>query len=109
MSVILNSLKFGALMPATTLPASGRKTRLATSRPVGVSSGICHVPISGAASAGVRGAEAAGLAVVAAGLAVDGAAGLAAAGAAGFAVDWSSALAARAEPLVTTVASNRYV
>src|SRR5678810_381882 len=103
MSVILNSLKFGALMPATTLPASVRNTRLATSRPVGVSSGICHVPISGAASAGVRTAAAAGLAVVAAGLAVV-AAGLAVDGAAGLAAGWlvarpaawSSALAARA-------------
>src|SRR5262245_53788542 len=99
MSVILCSGNRGALTPATTLPASVRKARLATSRPVGVSRGISHVPISGAASAGDSGAAAVFAAVFPAG------------GVAALLPAWGCSVvpAARAEPLVTTVASNRYV
>src|SRR4051812_34404589 len=107
MSVILCSENRGALTPATTLPASVRKTRFATSRPVGVSRGICHAPISGATSAGVTCAEAA-FAPAGAGAA---AAGFPAGGVLGLGPAWEDSVtgAARAEPLVTNVASNKYV
>src|SRR3954447_9671119 len=104
MSVILCSGNCGALMPATTLPASVRKASVATSRPVGVSRGICHAPISGAASAGVSGAEPpfapAGAGAVAVAFAAGGVLGLFPA---------RSAVAARAGPLVTIMATNKYV
>src|SRR6476620_2107234 len=105
MSVILCSGNYGALRPATTLFASVRKTRVPTSRPVGVSRGICHVPISGAASAGVSGA-AAGF-VPAAPLA--GAAGLPAAGLVAWSAPALSVHAERAALLVTNAASNKDV
>src|SRR5829696_7052267 len=107
MSVILCSANCGALTPATTLPASVRKTRFATRRPVGVSRGICHVPINGATSAGVTAA------------APDFAPAAPGAGAAGLAADcfvarppaWACPVipTARAEPLVTKVATSKYV
>src|SRR5262245_6536773 len=97
MSVILCSLNCGALRPATSLFASVRKTRVPTRRPVGVSSGISQVPISGAASAGVSGA-AAGF-VPAAALAA--AAGLLAAGLVAWPAFSLSVRAARTALLVT--------
>src|SRR5215510_4942948 len=105
MSVILCSLNCGALRPAMTLFASVRKTRVPTSRPVGVSRGISQVPISGAASAGVSGAGA-GF-VPAAPFA--GAAGLAAAGLAAWPGPALSVRAERAALLVTNAASSKDV
>src|SRR3954466_14291361 len=105
MSVILCSLNCGALRPATTLFASVRKTRVPTSRPVGVSRGISHVPISGAASAGVSGAGAGFVP----GAPLAGAAGLLAAGLVAWPWVESSLRAARAELLRTNAASNKDV
>src|SRR6185312_10080884 len=91
---------------ATTLSASVRKTRVPTRRPVGVSRGICHVPISGAASAGVSGA---GAGFVPAAPLAAGAAGLPAAGLVAWPGVESTVRAARAELLITNAASNKDV
>src|SRR5689334_13667988 len=106
MSVILCSGSCGALMPATTLPASVRNARLETSRPVGVSSGMLHVPISGAASAGVSGVAAPAFGAVPAAPALG--AGVVAPFVAGVAALVPVAVCAAMEPLIASAATIRH-